>query len=278
MKAPPPILLTELFPPLERELIDLVRSLAPDEWAKPTVCAGWSVKDVASHLLDTALRRLSMQRDGYWPAPPDADLSQPSALVAYVNRLNASWVQATQPLSPQLLIAFLEQAGEELVKLFRSLDPKAPAIFGVSWAGEQSSPNWFDVAREFTERWHHQQQIRDATGRPPLTGRKFLFPVLDTFMRALPYAFRAANAAEDSVWEVRVEGEAGGRWFLVRREQRWKLCLEANRATGTVTLPQDVAWRLLTKGMTKEKARAQITLDGPPELAERLLNLICIVG
>ena len=33
-------------------------------------------------------------------------------------------------------------------------------------AGEAVSANWFDVAREFTERWHHQQQIRLAIGGP----------------------------------------------------------------------------------------------------------------
>jgi hypothetical protein len=38
----------------------------------------------------------------------------------------------------------------------------------VSWAGPEAAPVWFGVAREYTERRHHQQQIRDATGRPPL--------------------------------------------------------------------------------------------------------------
>jgi len=59
----------------------------------------------------------------------------------------------------------------------------------VSWAGEEESANWFDTAREFTERWHHQQQIRLAVNKPGIVTREFYFPVLDCFMRALPYAY-----------------------------------------------------------------------------------------
>jgi hypothetical protein len=51
-------------------------------------------------------------------------------------------------------------------RFHKSLDPLAPAAFAVSWAGEETSSNWFDTARELTERWHHQQQIRLATIGP----------------------------------------------------------------------------------------------------------------
>jgi hypothetical protein len=42
------------------------------------------------------------------------------------------------------------------------LDPDAAGL-AAAWAGETDSRNWFDVAREYTEKWHHQQQLRDAT-------------------------------------------------------------------------------------------------------------------
>ena len=50
------------------------------------------------------------------------------------------------------------------------------AIFSVAWAGESESENWFDVARDYTERWHHQQQIRDAVGRPGYAEPRFSGP------------------------------------------------------------------------------------------------------
>jgi hypothetical protein len=47
----------------------------------------------------------------------------------------------------------------------KELDPFAEAIFSVGWAGEEKSLNWFHIAREYTEKWHHQQQIRLAVGQ-----------------------------------------------------------------------------------------------------------------
>jgi hypothetical protein len=34
----------------------------------------------------------------------------------------------------------------------------------VAWAGEAESTNLFDTAREYTERWHHDMQIRSPLG------------------------------------------------------------------------------------------------------------------
>ena len=64
------ILTAHLFPILEAHLIELLRSLSADEWELQTVAPKWKVKDVAAHLLDTQLRRLSLARDGYFSPPP----------------------------------------------------------------------------------------------------------------------------------------------------------------------------------------------------------------
>ena len=40
----------------------------------------------------------------------------------------------------------------------------------MDWAtGRDPAPVWLDVAREYRERFVHQQQIREATGRPRLS-------------------------------------------------------------------------------------------------------------
>ena len=74
MRVPGPIRTEHLFAPLHGELMTLVGSLTADEWNAPTVAGAWTVKDVAAHLLDSALRRLSMQRDGYVVPLPPGDL------------------------------------------------------------------------------------------------------------------------------------------------------------------------------------------------------------
>ena len=65
MPTMPPILVADLFPEVTSRLLELLRSLSPDEWHLSTASSRRTVKDIASHLLDGSLRRLSMQRDGY---------------------------------------------------------------------------------------------------------------------------------------------------------------------------------------------------------------------
>jgi uncharacterized protein (TIGR03083 family) len=184
-----PILTAHLFPAIEGHLLELLRALTSREWQLQTVAQKWTVKDVAAHLLDTQLRKLSRVRDGYAAEPPP-HIAAHEDLVLYVNRLNAEGVQMYARLSPAVLISMMEIASRQSAEFHQSLDPMAEAGFAVSWAGERKSLNWFDTARELTERWHHQQQIRLATNRPGITTRELYYPVLDCFMRALPFTYR----------------------------------------------------------------------------------------
>jgi uncharacterized protein (TIGR03083 family) len=47
-----------LFPEERARLLQLLHGLT-EEWRAPTACAGWSVKNVAAHLLGDDLGRLS---------------------------------------------------------------------------------------------------------------------------------------------------------------------------------------------------------------------------
>src|SRR4051812_40527011 len=105
---PAPILTAHLFPKLEGMLVALLRSLTADEWERQTIAPKWKVKDVAAHLLDTQLRKLSMVRDGYAaPAPPISDLT------AFVDRMNQEGVMLYRRLSPPVLVSLMELASRE---------------------------------------------------------------------------------------------------------------------------------------------------------------------
>jgi uncharacterized protein (TIGR03083 family) len=81
----------------------LLRSvLAAGQWRAPTVCPGWSVKDVALHLLGNDLDLLSRRRDGAAPADTPTTPAGFEELVASLDRLNQSWVEATRRISPRL--------------------------------------------------------------------------------------------------------------------------------------------------------------------------------
>jgi uncharacterized protein (TIGR03083 family) len=269
-----PILEAHLYARIEENLIPLLRSLSAEEWRLPTLAPRWNVKDVAAHLLDTQLRRLSVCRD-------DAPLVAMSSadLVTGVNDLNAQGVAFLGRLSPAVLVSLMEVASRESAEYLQSLDPFAPARFAVSWAGEETSPTWFDVARELTERWHHQQQIRVATGRPGIMTRELYHPVLDCFMRALPFTYRGVAAPPGALVRFNISGDCGGSWYLYRDTGGWMLTASATgQQVAEATIPQEIAWRIFTKGIDPAEARAQTEARGNEAIALHVLRAIGIVG
>jgi uncharacterized protein (TIGR03083 family) len=273
----PPILCAPALRRVDEHLIQLLRSLTPDEWELQTIAPAWKVRDVAAHLLDTALRKLSMVRDGCFVQTTEVRSAED--LKALVNRLNREGVTVYRRLSPSLLIDWMAAVCEQFARFHESLDPFAPAAFSVSWAGEEKSLNWFDMARELTERWHHQQQIRLATDRPGIMTPDLYHPVLDCFLRGLPFHYRGVAAPARTAILVEVSGECGGRWILIREPEGWALATEtAGEFAARVTIPQDLAWRIFTKGIDRNSARARVEIEGNRDLGERVLDLTAIVG
>jgi uncharacterized protein (TIGR03083 family) len=272
-----PILCAHLLRRVDEELIVLLSSLTPCEWDLQTIAPLWRVRDVAAHLLDTVLRKLSMVRDSCFVEP--AELRSPEDVVNLVNRLNREGVTVYRRLSPKVLIGLMKEACEQSASFHESLDPFAPAAFNVSWAGEEESLNWFDTARELTERWHHQQQIRLATDRPGIMTPELYHPVLDCFVRGLPHLFRDVDAPFGTQLLLEISGPCGGRWVLSKGPPKWQLLEQSDgNPASTVTIPQELAWRVFTKGIDRQSARAQVKIEGNRDLGEKVLQFTAIVG
>jgi uncharacterized protein (TIGR03083 family) len=274
-----------LFPEERRGLLELLRSLSDEDWSRATVCPGWDVHDVAGHVLNDYIRRLSGSRDGFSGAVFANDETLPN----YLARINDEFVRATRQCSPPLMIELLDYLGPRLDRVWAAVDLDAPAALDVSWAGPGTSPAWLDIAREYTEFWVHQQQIRDAVGRPGADRPQLMHPVLDTFLRALPHTLREHTRPEGATVHVEVTGPAGGHWYAVRVGGRW---LNADaRATGrdagmsetgdsttTVTMSQDDVWRLATRGISVGEARRRAHAHGDPDLTDAVTSLLAVVA
>ena len=101
MKPLPPINVVPLFLDERAALLELLRSFTPEQWARPTVCEGWSVKDVATHLIADDIGRLAWQRDGHLATrfePTSSDTFE-AELRDFINNQNESWVAAARRLS-----------------------------------------------------------------------------------------------------------------------------------------------------------------------------------
>ena len=124
-----------LFAGQQAAFIALLRGLRPGQWARPTVCPGWDVKDIAAHVLGNHVGRLSRHGDGYSPLHPRDGEPFP----AFLDRINAEWVTAARRLSPRLLIGQLSVAADQIAEFWSVADPDALGE-PVSWAGPGPVP------------------------------------------------------------------------------------------------------------------------------------------
>lgn len=268
-----------LFSILDEKLIALLQSLKQEEWELQTIAPLWKVKDVALHLLDGNIRGISMSRDGFFGvlAP---EISSYQQLVDFLNALNADWIQATRRISPALLIDLLKLTNGQYREHLQTLPLYDKALFSVAWAGEQESQNWFHIAREYTEKWHHQQQIRLAVGKEAaLLTEELYYPFLDTSLRALPWHCRDLEAEEGTLVRVVVVGENEWTWYLLRQKEGWQLLGgETENVEHEVRIPGAIAWRLLTKGIAVQEAQSQLSSSGDHRYKEMLLRLLAVMA
>jgi hypothetical protein len=198
--------------------------------------------------------------------------------VAFINDLNAQWVTASHRLSPRVLTDLYERASGDAADWWESQALSTPALFAVSWAGEDASENWMDIGREFTELWHHQQQIRMAVDAESLSDPRYLRAVLGLGVRALPHAYRQVEAEPGTSVVLEVNGDAGSRWTLTRAADRWTLAEgEDGIAAARVRIDDETAWRMLFNAFTEGMAAGRAIVTGRTELASPLFRARSVI-
>ena len=79
--------------------------------------------------------------------------------------------------------------------------------------------------------------------------------------------------------QFNISGECSGSWYLFRRNNKWGLVAHPlGEKISETTIPQEIAWRIFTKGITRKEAEAQVRINGNAELALHILGMISIVG
>jgi uncharacterized protein (TIGR03083 family) len=256
------------------ELIDLLDTLAPDEWHRPTAAAPWTVHDVVAHLLGDDVGRISRARDQYVAPGGRADESLPQL----VHRLNDEWVRATARISPRLLVDLLRTTTPQVMGYWQEADLAAQGP-AVSWAGLGEAPVWLDCARDFTEDWVHQQQIRQAVGQDSPDEPDVLHAVLETFLRAVPYTLdhHAPEPGTAGRLAVTVPGAAGGTWTWRRADGGWVWTHPSSQAATSITLDADDLWKLCVRMIEPAEAATRAIVRGDAGLALAALRTVSII-
>lgn len=274
----PPVDFAHLIHRERKELLDLLATLEGQEWFVPTTCPGWSVLDLAVHLLGDDLGLLARDRDRYWGTAPPDEVESEADFVSFIDQLNERWVHAGRRLSPRLTMELLRWTGPQLVDLYRQQDPAAVTA-SVSWASDRPVPKWLDQGRELTERWVHHQQIRHGLGHPSWLEPEITGAVLDVLSLAYPFRLAEASRPAGTSVAVRVTGTVSRFWHFITDGDRW---IRAEGPDGeepsvALTVDADAAWRLLTNGLSRTELPTP-EKDQDPELSRIILRTRAIIG
>ena len=131
---------------------------------------------------------------------------------------------------------------------------------------------WLDCARDFTEDWVHQQQIRDAVGIPGLLDAETMHWVLDTFLHAIPYTLHS-QGYEDGALTIGVDGV--GSWSWLGAGGRWSRTEQT--APTVVSVEADTLWRVAVRMIEPSEAMRRSGIQGDEGLAAAALQLVSII-
>jgi uncharacterized protein (TIGR03083 family) len=263
-----------MFERVRASLLELLADLPVSEWHRPTPAGSWLVRDVVAHLLGDDVGRLSRSRDNHLGPGPDTNES----LSQFVNRYNEQWVRACARLSPQLLTDFLAHTSKEVLSYWQQVDLDALGE-PVSWAcPDQPAPVWLDCARDFTEDWIHQQQIRQGLARERTWDWAVLYAVIDTFMHAMSYTLDQEDLTDGDSLVVRLQPDLNNSWAWLRTNGRWSATRELSYSTTELISDADTWWRLCVGMLSPSEARRRIEVNGDERLARAALNIISIIG
>lgn len=241
--------------------------LSETEWALPTECPGWDVKDLLSHLI--GIERALMGE----PAPDWADPLGDHVRNDFAAS-NEPWICVRRPLPGATVRAeFLEVTDTRLAQL-QAYSDEEWATVGWSPIGELPRADFMGI-RVF-DSWVHEQDVRRALDRPGGSGNRASSMALDQAQAVMPLVVgKRAASADGTVVRFEVSGPGGdGRSFSVGVEGR-RARPVADEVAPTVTLAMSTLdfIRLGCGRTTAEQVQAagRISVQGDAAVGQQVL-------
>jgi uncharacterized protein (TIGR03083 family) len=188
-----------------QRVIDLLRSLDPEDWTRPTACELWDVRAMAGHMLGMAEAQASVRqflRDARASKSRDGSGT-------WIDGVTAHQVRERAHLTPAELVDRFAQVAPRAVRV-RDLVPRPVRLSirlkqdGV-FDGERWTLGYLLDVLSTRDPWMHRLDICRATGRPVVTtaahdGRLVADVVAEWARR------------HGQPFSLTLTGPAGGRW------------------------------------------------------------------
>lgn len=180
-----------------RVLEGLLAAAPAEDWARPTTLPGWSVQDVAAHMIGTECLLAGRPT----PAAPDAVVAA-AHVHNPIGALNEAWVESMRADSPARM---LERWTEIMTARAAALEAMGQAEFdadAMTPVGPETYGRFMRV-RAF-DCWYHELDLRDALDMPGFEGGPRAAAAYAEIAGAIPLLVGKRAAAPDGA-RVRLE-------------------------------------------------------------------------
>jgi uncharacterized protein (TIGR03083 family) len=247
---------------------ELLGGLSDDEWRRPSPLPGWSVQDNVAHIVGTEAMLAGE------PGPSiEIDREANAHVRNDIGAFNEQWVESLRAVpSNEVLSRFRELTGARLAAL--------EAMSEEDWNAESFTPAGKDTYGRFMQIrvfdcWLHEQDIRDAVGRPGHETGLAVEVVLDEMATALGFVVGKQAGAEpgQSVRFALTDGGAVVRELNVEVGERAAVVpVLAGHATVVLTMPIGVMTRRCAGRVGPDELLDQVVIDGDLALAAKILE------
>ncbi len=247
---------------------DLLDSLSDDDWARPSPLPGWSVQDNVAHIIGTE----AMLSGGQVPDVV-VDREQVGHVRNDIGEMNERWIESLRGVAPaEVRHRFAETTSARLATL--------EAMSQDDWDAESFTPAGKDTYGRFMQIrvfdcWLHEQDMRDAVGRPGHEWGLAVEVTLDEMATALGFVVgkKAGATTGQSVTFALTDGGAVVRSMHVLVGERAAVVPELDgQATVTLTMPVGVMTRRSAGRVASDALLDQVQIEGDAELASRILG------
>jgi uncharacterized protein (TIGR03083 family) len=248
-------------------LSELLGELSDDEWSAASPLPGWTVQDNVSHIIGTEAMLLGQSN------PDEIDREANPHVKNDIGAFNEAWVESLRSLSPsEMLSRFREVTDARLASLDQMSEDE--------WNAESFTPAGKDTYGRFMQIrafdcWLHEQDIRDAVGRPGHRTGVAVDVTLDEMATAMGFVVGKKAGAEtgQSVTFALTDEDSVVREINVEVADRAAVVDELpGPPTVKLTMPIGVMTRRCAGRVDPDDLLDEVAIDGNLDLASRILE------
>lgn len=170
------------------DIIEVLQDLEPTQWNLPTPCPGWSIADIAAHLID-----LDMMAMGAATIDHEPDWDSLPHVKSPANKFTERGVDYRRGTPPADLLSQLNTVTQELSDYVATNS----VTITVPWSKGEISLEQFLAMRAF-DVWVHEQDIRNAIDQPGNFGSNAALAAAQRMFASIPL-----------IWGKKVQATAG---------------------------------------------------------------------